>query len=328
MFLDEAVIRLKAGDGGDGCVSFRREKYVPKGGPDGGDGGDGGNIIIESDPHKTTLQDFKFKRHHKADSGQHGKGKNKTGRGGEDLILKVPLGTVIKDEDTGKILADFTKPGLQIVLAKGGRGGRGNNHFKSSTMQTPKFAEKGALGEEKKIRLELKLLADVGLVGFPNAGKSSLLARISAARPQIADYPFTTKTPNLGVVTLDFRTFVVADIPGLIEGAHAGDGLGDKFLRHIERTRVLIHIIDLASMDGRDPIRDYININNEMKLYSPKLMEKPQVVALNKIDLPQAKENLEKTLAHLQKCGHEVFVISAATGEGILPMLKKVAEKL
>lgn len=327
MFYDTAKIYVKAGDGGDGVVSFRREKYVPEGGPDGGDGGRGGNVILVVDEGLRTLVDFKYKRHYKAERGQHGRGKNMHGRAGEDLILRVPPGTVVKDAETGEVLADLTEPGAQVVVAQGGRGGRGNARFLSNKNKAPRLAEKGEPGEERWLLLELKVLADVGLLGFPNAGKSTLISRISAARPKIADYPFTTLTPNLGVVNLgEGKSFVVADIPGLIEGAHRGAGLGHDFLRHLERTRVLVHLVDLASWE-HEPIEAYRIINRELELYSPELSQKPQIVAANKIDLPEARERLD---GFIQALGPEVTVvpISAVTGEGVQELLHKVAARL
>lgn len=327
MFYDTARIYLKAGDGGNGVVSFRREKFVPEGGPDGGDGGRGGNIAFIVDEGLRTLVDFKYKRHYKAERGQHGQGKNKHGRSGQDLILRVPPGTLIRDADTGEILADLTIPGQKIIVARGGRGGRGNARFLSNKQRAPKIAEKGEPGEERWLQLELKLLADVGLLGFPNAGKSTLISRISAAKPKIADYPFTTLTPNLGVVSVEEgKSFVVADVPGLIEGAHQGVGLGHDFLRHLERTRVLIHVIDLSSLE-QEPAMAFRIINRELQLYSPELSKKPQVVAANKIDIPQAKEKLEPLIKAL---GPEipVFPISAVTGEGVKELLYHVQAML
>ncbi|HHW07687.1 MAG TPA: GTPase ObgE [Clostridia bacterium] len=327
MFYDTAKIYVKAGDGGDGVISFRREKYVPEGGPDGGDGGRGGNVVLIVDEGLRTLVDFKYKRHYKAERGQHGRGKNMHGRAGEDLIIRVPPGTVVKDADTGEVLADLIEPGAPVVVAQGGRGGRGNARFLSNKNKAPRMAEKGEPGEEKWLLLELKLLADVGLLGFPNAGKSTLISRISAARPKIADYPFTTLTPNLGVVNLEEgRSFVVADIPGLIEGAHQGAGLGHDFLRHLERTRVLIHLVDLANWE-REPIEAYQIINRELELYSRELSRKPQIVAANKIDLPEARERLDGFVQALGP-GVTVVPISAVTGEGVQELLHQVARLL
>src|SRR5438094_2357706 len=289
MFIDEAKIRVKAGGGGNGCVAFRREKYVPRGGPSGGDGGKGGDIYMESSERHNTLVHFRFNPECEAQSGRHGEGANKTGREGEDIILKVPVGTILYDDDTGEKIHDFSDPDERVVIARGGRGGRGNARFATSVHQAPREHEAGRPGEERVFRLELKLLADVGLLGFPNVGKSSLIARISAARPKIADYPFTTLVPNLGTVGLsDERSFVVADIPGLIEGAHAGAGLGDRFLRHLDRTRLLVHLLD-ASIEGRTPLGDYEAMNRELELYDPALAARPQLVVLNKIDLPDVR---------------------------------------
>jgi len=328
MFIDEATIFVKAGDGGNGCVSFRREAFVPKGGPNGGDGGDGGSVILEASSSMKTLMDFKYKSHFNATSGANGMGKNMTGRSGEDLIIKIPCGTVIYEKETGKEIADFTADGQRLVIARGGRGGKGNQHFATPTRQAPRFAYPGKPGEEINLRLHLKILADVGLIGCPNAGKSTLLSRISSAHPEIAAYPFTTKSPNLGVVKFgDWSTFVAADIPGLLEGAHGGTGLGDKFLKHIERTRILIHVIDAAGIDGRDPADDYKSINKELKLFNKELASKPQIVALNKMDLPEAKKNLSKIKKALPK-KVKVFPISGATGEGIDKLILEAAKML
>src|SRR5690606_21869416 len=276
VFLDTARIYVKGGDGGHGAVSFRREKYVPAGGPDGGDGGRGGDVILEVDEGLWTLMDFKYRVHYKAENGRNGEGANRYGRDGADLIIKVPPGTAVKDEATGEYLADLTEPGQRVVVARGGRGGRGNAQFKTSVRQAHRFADKGEPGEERWLSLELRVLAVVGLVGMANAGKSTLLSRVSAARPNIAPYPFTTLTPNLGVVSLGIgQSFVVADIPGLVEGAHAGVGLGHDFLRHVERTRVLIHVVDVSGLEGRDPVDDFRVINEELRLYRPELAEKP-----------------------------------------------------
>ena len=322
MHLDRAKIHVKAGDGGNGCISFRREKFVPRGGPDGGDGGKGGDVIFEASPHLSTLIDQIYTRHYKAQNGEHGKGKLMHGKDGENLIVKVPVGTIIRDAETGELIADLDEPGKRALVVRGGIGGRGNAHFKSSTYQAPRVAEKGEPGEEKWLELELKLIADVGLVGLPNVGKSSLLARASAAKPKIADYPFTTLSPNLGLVRLaPEKSFVMADIPGLIEGAHEGAGLGDEFLRHVERTKLLIHMIDASGCEGRDPWEDYHIINREISLYNPRLSKLPQIIALNKIDLPQAKENLPRLLEFFHKEGRRAFPISALTGEGVHELL-------
>lgn len=322
LFFDEAIIKVRAGRGGNGCVSFRREKYVPFGGPNGGHGGAGGNVYLRVNPQLNTLLPFAHQRHFAAENGQHGMGKGMHGRDGADLYIEVPPGTTVRDAQTGELLGDLTQPGQELLVARGGRGGRGNEAFKSPTRQAPRFAEKGAPGEERTLRLELRLIADVGVVGKPNAGKSTLLARVSAARPKIADYPFTTLTPNLGVVEVDGRTFVMADIPGLIEGAHMGAGLGLQFLRHVERTRLLVHLLDGSSPD---PAADYAAINRELALYSAKLAAKPQIVALNKLDLPEARARWAPLRKEL---GEEVLGISAVTGEGISGLLRVIIERL
>jgi len=327
MFYDQARIYVKAGDGGNGVVAFRREKYVPEGGPSGGDGGRGGNVVLRADEGLRTLVDFRYKRHYKAERGEHGQGKNMHGRSGEDLILRVPVGTVVKDEETGEILGDLTEHGQELIVAKGGRGGRGNARFVSSTNKAPMIAENGEPGEERWLILELKLLADVGLVGFPNVGKSTLISRVSAAKPKIADYHFTTLVPNLGVVDVDGESFVVADIPGLIEGAHTGAGLGHDFLRHTERTRLLVHVLDISGSEGRDPLRDFQIVQDELRLYNPQLAERPMVIAANKMDLPGAKENLERLQKEYGDC-YQIFPISAATGEGIKPLIYHIAKIL
>ncbi|NLW16639.1 MAG: GTPase ObgE [Firmicutes bacterium] len=322
MFIDQVKIYVKAGDGGDGMASFRREKYIPHGGPSGGDGGRGGNVLLTVSPHVNTLLDLRYRKHYRAERGENGGSNNKHGRNGQDLVIAVPPGTIVYDDDTGQPLADLTELEQTAIVAKGGRGGRGNARFATSTRQAPTFAEKGEPGEERNLRLELKLLADVGLVGFPNAGKSTLLAQVSAARPKIADYPFTTLTPNLGVVSVDGQSFVMADIPGLIAGAHRGQGLGHEFLRHIERTRVILHVVDAAAWEGRDPLEDFHTINFELAQYAPELAERPQIVALNKMDLPQAQERAAALTRELEAMGHLVFPISAATGQNVLPMLR------
>ncbi len=327
MFVDKARIYVKGGDGGRGAVAFRREKYVPFGGPSGGDGGDGGDVILKVDEGLRTLVDFKYQRHFRAGRGQHGGGKNKHGARGEDLVIKVPPGTLVRDADTGEVLADLVEPGQECLVARGGRGGRGNARFASARRKAPRFAEKGEPGEERHLSLELKVLADVGLVGFPNAGKSTLISRISAAKPKIADYPFTTLTPNLGVVTRGpGRSFTVADIPGLIEGAHLGSGLGHEFLRHIERTRLLVHVLDLSDMTGRDPVEDFHKINRELELYSPALARREQIVCANKLDLPEARDKLARLTRELE--GRRVVGISAVTGEGVERLLDLIEERL
>lgn len=329
MFIDRAKIYIKSGNGGDGAVSFRREKYIPAGGPDGGDGGKGGDVIFMVDESMRTLIDFKYKKHYVAESGKNGSGSNCTGKYGKDLIIKVPPGTIIKDEKTGRVLADLVKPGEYIVAAKGGKGGKGNQHFATSSRQAPKFAQKGEPGEERWVILELKLLADVGLIGYPNVGKSTLLSVVTAARPKIADYPFTTLTPNLGVVDLGMgESFVLADIPGLIEGAHKGAGLGHEFLKHVERTKLLIHLVDVAAIEGRDPIQDFENINRELSQYNLKLAQKPQIVAANKTDLPDADNNLKTFTEYIESKGYKVFPISAATGKGVRELMLHAAEML
>ena len=326
MFFDEAKIYVKGGDGGNGCVSFRREKYVPFGGPNGGDGGKGGDVYLVVNPHLNTLVAFKRQRHFKAQRGGHGRGKNQTGRSGEDLVIEVPPGTVVRDAKTGEFIADLTEPGQKVLVARGGRGGRGNAAFATPTNQAPRIAERGEPGQERWLHLELKLIADVGIVGVPNAGKSTLLAAVSAARPKIADYPFTTLEPNLGVVALDEATsFVMADIPGLIEGASRGAGLGHTFLRHIERTRLIVHLLDGASPN---PLRDYETINEELALFDEKLAAKPQLVVLNKIDLPQAQAIWPAVKEAIEARGKPILSISALTGQGVREMLGRVAEML
>lgn len=330
MFYDSAKIYVKAGDGGNGIVSFRREKYVPEGGPNGGDGGRGGDIILLAEQGLRTLIDFKYRRHYKAERGEHGQGKNMHGRAGQDSIIKVPVGTIVKNAETGEVLADLVRHAQQVTIAKGGRGGRGNARFLSNQNKAPRLAEKGEPGQELWLNLELKLLADVGLVGLPNAGKSTLISKISAAKPKIADYPFTTLTPNLGVVKIDEQSFVVADVPGLIEGAHAGAGLGHGFLKHLERTRVLIHVVDMGAGSGTgqhgavDPYQAFLTINNELQLYKPELAQRPQIIAANKMDLPGAEENLDAFKAKVSDY-YAVFPVSAVTGEGLEPLLRKAS---
>lgn len=325
MFFDRAKIYVKAGDGGDGIVAFRREKYVPRGGPAGGHGGKGGDVILEVDPQLNTLIHFKNRIHFKAERGAHGGGKNMTGAGGADLVIPVPPGTIAREAGTGRLLADLTQAGQRAVVARGGRGGRGNTAFKSSTNQAPRMAERGLPGEELWLELELKLIADVGLVGVPNAGKSTLLSVVSQARPKIADYPFTTLQPNLGVVLLDHRDLVMADIPGLIEGAHAGAGLGDQFLRHIERSRLLVHLLNGASAD---PLAEFEQINQELRLFSPRLAAKPQLVVLNKIDLPEARVHWPAVQARAAALGWPAYKISAVTQEGVRPLVAALFEQL
>jgi len=325
-FIDEVKIQVRAGNGGAGCVSFRREKFIPLGGPDGGDGGKGGDVVFEVSASMSTLLDLRHRPHLKAGRGAHGMGKNRHGANGKDLCVHVPAGTIIKDAETGELLADLTEPGQKVVLLRGGRGGQGNARFATSTNKAPKFAQPGEPGGERIFRLELKLLADVGLFGFPSVGKSSFIAKISAARPKIADYPFTTLTPNLGVVSYkNFRSFVVADIPGLIEGAHRGAGLGHRFLRHVERTRLLLHILDLSHMPERDPIREYEALNRELVLFDELLGEKPQIVVINKIDLPNVRENVEIVRPFFSRLGIRVFPVSAVTGEGMPVLMDEIA---
>ncbi len=323
LFFDEAKIYAQAGDGGNGCVSFRREKFVPRGGPDGGHGGKGGDVVLVVNPHLNTLLSFHKRSHWRAARGAHGQGSNKHGKNGADLLVPVPRGTIARDAETGELIADLVNPDDRAVVARGGRGGRGNAAFVSSTHQAPRWAEKGEPGESRTILLELKLLADIGIIGLPNAGKSTLLASVTAARPKIADYPFTTVTPNLGVAIVDDREIVLADIPGLIEGAHAGAGLGDRFLRHIERTRVLIHLLD-GALD--DPLAAFDTINRELAQYDPRLAAKPQIIALNKIDLPSAQAAWERVRQALSPRG-AVFAISAATGQGVRDLLRAAAKR-
>src|ERR1035438_138827 len=317
MFIDEVRIRVKAGDGGNGCLAFRREKYVPRGGPSGGDGGRGGDITMVASTHYNTLLHFRFNPEHTAQRGRHGEGSNRSGREGESIELSVPVGTIVYDADSGELLHDFTQAGDRFLVARGGRGGRGNQHFATSTHQAPTEHEDGRPGQEKKLRLELKLLADVGLVGFPNSGKSTLISRISAARPKIADYPFTTLIPNLGVAQLsDFRSFVVADMPGLIEGAHLGHGLGIQFLRHIERTRLLVHLVDMSET-GRDVVEDFATIMGELASFSDDLARKPMFVVASKMDASQDPSRVEALRQIAQARGLPFFEISSATGQGI-----------
>ncbi len=326
MFYDEAKIHVKGGDGGDGCVAFRREKFVPHGGPAGGNGGDGGDVVLYTDPHLSTLYRFSKKVHFKAPRGEHGRGKNQRGASGEDVRIGVPPGTMVYDAESGEMVGDLTEPGQELTVAHGGSGGRGNASFVSSTNQAPRLAEHGESGQERWLRLELKLLADVGLVGMPNAGKSTLLSATTAAKPKIAAYPFTTLQPNLGVVALDPETeFVLADIPGLIEGASEGKGLGHEFLRHIERTRVLIHLIDGLSAD---PLADFAAINEELAAFNESLTRKPQLVAFNKIDIPEARERWPEVEEELEAQGYPAMAISAATHENARELLYRAAQML
>jgi GTP-binding protein len=332
MFIDEATIRIKAGDGGNGCVAFRREAYEPRGGPSGGDGGDGGDVIMESSERHNTLVHFRFNPEYKAQRGQHGMGSNCTGKQGEDIVLKVPVGTIVYDSETGQKVYDFSRPDDRIIIAKGGRGGRGNARFATSTHQAPREHDDGRPGEERTFRLELKLLADVALIGYPNVGKSTLISRLSAARPKIADYPFTTLQPNLGVVSVgearEERSFVVADIPGLIEGAHTGAGLGTQFLRHIERTRLLVHLVDVSDTSVQpDPVKDVKVINGELESFGAKLEEKPMIMVASKIDAAN-RDKLAKLKRYCKKHGLELFPISAVTGKGLDELKYAMAKKV
>ena len=329
MFVDEVDIHVSAGNGGNGCLSFRREKFVPRGGPDGGDGGAGGSVYIVATPTKNTLIDFRYHPEFDAKRGAHGQGSNKTGHSGSDLEIPVPIGTLVfeKNAETGELttLADLTTDGQRVLVARGGRGGRGNAKFVSSTNRAPRRTEPGGKGEERSLRLQLKLIADAGLVGFPNAGKSTLISRISAARPKIADYPFTTLSPNLGVVSLpDDRSFVVADVPGLIEGAHQGHGLGHQFLRHIERTKVLVHLVDVSGASGRDPIRDFDTILDELRLFDPKVAAKPMIVAASKMDAVDDLSRVDALERHVHDRGLPFFRISAVAGIGVDTLLESM----
>ena len=324
MFIDKAKIIIVSGAGGDGMVAFRREKYVPRGGPSGGDGGKGGSVYLKADSGLNTLIHFRRKRKFAAEKGENGGAKEMYGKGGEDIIIDVPLGTMVYDNDTNELLADMVHQDQMVLIAKGGKGGRGNTHFATSAVRAPTYAEKGEPGESKEIRLELKVLADVGLIGFPSVGKSSLIRKVSGARPEVAAYHFTTLTPSLGVVNLDeTRSFVMADIPGLIEGASQGVGLGHEFLRHVERSRVLIHVLDIAGSEGRDPLSDFEIINNELEIYSPALAQKKQIVAGNKIDLITNRTELEQIKQQIESKGYSFFPICTLTGEGIKSLLEK-----
>lgn len=328
-FIDYTTVHVKAGDGGRGSVSFRREKYVPRGGPDGGDGGRGGHVIFRATKELNTLLDFRYRHDYLAERGQHGQKKKMHGRDGKDLVISVPVGTLIKDGETEEVLADLDREGMEELIAKGGRGGLGNSHFATPTRQVPRFAQPGEPGEERSLILELKLLADVGLVGLPNAGKSTLISVISSSRPKIADYPFTTLIPNLGVVKHeDYRSFVVADIPGLIEGAHRGVGLGFQFLRHVERTSMLLHLVDISEHGESDPVDDLLKINGELKLYGEKLSEKPQAVVGSKLDVAGNKERLNRLSSYCKKEGLDFFPVSAATGRGIKKLLAYASGKI
>ena len=326
-FIDEAMITVQSGDGGKGCVSFRREKFIPRGGPDGGDGGKGGDIILSTTSRKRTLYHFKYQKHFKAENGSHGQGKQKTGKNGRNLTIELPLGTLVIDADTGHLIKDLVNTGETFVILKGGRGGQGNTKFKTSTHRTPRFAQPGEPGETRTLKLELKLLADVGIIGLPNAGKSTLISAISSARPKIANYPFTTLAPSLGVVQTGWsEPFVVADIPGLIKGAHQGTGLGIKFLRHIERTRILVHLIDASSIDPDDPLDQYHTINQELAMYDEKLAKKPQIVVLNKLDLSGVRKSADIFQSAVKD--KEVVFISALTGQGLEQLKSQIVQLL
>jgi GTP-binding protein len=329
VFVDEIDIFVKGGDGGAGCVSFRREKYVPRGGPDGGDGGDGGSVWLQADPALNTLLDYHYKRHYHAERGQHGKGANRHGASGADLVLRVPVGTVVTDRDRGEVLGDLAVPGDRLLAIAGARGGRGNARFATSTNRAPRQADLGRPGDGRWLRLELKLLADVGVVGFPNAGKSTLVSRLSAARPKIADYPFTTLAPTLGIVRVDHdRSFVIADLPGLIPGAAEGRGLGHQFLRHTERTRLLLHVLDLDPSNGRDPLADLAVINDELRAYSEALAARPQIIVANKADLAESAQRRRPVEEYASRHGLPLHVVSAATGAGLADLLRGIAARL
>ena len=328
MFVDYTKIIIKSGDGGNGAASFRREKYIAAGGPDGGDGGKGGDIYFEASKDKNTLIDFRFNRKFKAGNGENGSGKNCYGKYGEDLTIKVPVGTVIKDAETGKVVADLSQVGQKELILKGGRGGRGNMHFATATRQAPRFAEDGEKGEEKEVILELKLLADVGLLGFPNVGKSTFLSTVTEARPKIANYHFTTLEPNLGVAKVGDDSFVIADIPGIIEGASEGVGLGIQFLRHVERTRLLLHFIDVSGIEGRNPLEDYHTINEELKKYSEKLSKRKQIIVATKADVIQDESNYNELAQYAKDNNIEIYKISSVTGEGVQELLEKVVAEL
>jgi GTP-binding protein len=325
MFVDRVAIFVQGGAGGNGCLSFRREKYAPRGGPNGGDGGHGGNVIVRASQSHTNLAHLSHQRHWKAERGEHGQGSDCFGRGGEDLIIEVPGGTLLRDRDRGHLLSDLKEAGAEVVVARGGKGGHGNAHFKSSTNQAPRQVEKGHPGESRWITMELKVIADVGLIGLPNAGKSTLLSRISRAHPEIADYPFTTKYPNLGTVVAGEHNFVVADIPGLIEGAHSGHGLGHEFLRHVERTSLLVHLVEAVPIDGSDPLKNYQTIRNELTQYSPALAERPELLVVTKLDVTGAAEAREQIGRDL---GREVPAISAVTGQGIPQLIHRIIAML
>ena len=329
MFVDEVRIKVRSGRGGDGVVAFRREKFIPRGGPAGGDGGKGGDVVLAVDPQLGTLVDFQYQPNHTAEGGTRGGSSRKTGKDGADVVVRVPQGTLVYDEDTDELLADLDAAGSRVLVCRGGRGGRGNQHFATPSNQAPEIAERGEPGEERRLRLELRLVADVGVIGFPNVGKSTLISVVSAARPKIADYPFTTLQPNLGVVRLGIdRSFVIADMPGLIVGAHEGAGLGDRFLRHISRTRLLIHMLDAAALEGRDPLDDFDAINQELALYGEPLPSLPQIVALNKLDLPDAEELAELTAENLRSRGYQCFAVSAATRQSVDELMEACWSRL
>ncbi len=329
MFVDKAKISIKAGNGGNGKISFRREKYVPNGGPDGGDGGKGGDVVFEVDESMRTLMDFRYKRKHSATNGDDGGAIDMFGSSADDCVIKVPPGTVIREVESGFVIADLKKPGERFIAAKGGKGGKGNVHFATATRQAPRFAQPGGKGDELSVELELKLIADVGLLGFPNVGKSTFLSVVTSARPKIANYHFTTLHPNLGVVDLgEGRSFVLADIPGIIEGAHEGVGLGIDFLRHVERTKILVHVVDTSGIEGRDPLDDFNKINEELKMYSPKLALKPQILACNKMDIPESEENIEVLRKNLEGRVQGIYPISAATKQGLKPLLERIWTEL
>jgi GTP-binding protein len=328
-FIDETKVRVIAGDGGRGCVAFRREKFVPRGGPSGGNGGRGGDVVMEADPQLTTLLDLRYQKQYKAGRGQHGMGSDCHGRRGDDRVIQVPVGTIIRDAASGELMGDLKVAGERLVVAAGGRGGKGNAHFVSSTHRGPRFAQPGEPGEDKELQIELRLLADAGIIGLPNAGKSTLISVISAVRPKIADYPFTTLVPNLGVVSYgNQQSFVIADIPGLIEGAHAGQGLGDKFLRHVMRTRVLVHLLDASDINENDPLENWRAVNRELELFDPELIKKPQIVVASKIDIPEARANARLLARKLPKKFAPLYSISAVTGEGVKHLLQRIGALL
>ena len=328
-FIDQAKVYVKAGNGGRGCVSFRREKFIPRGGPNGGDGGRGGHIIFIADTNVNTLLDIKLKQHYRAEKGDHGKGKDMHGRNGKNLVIRVPMGTMVKEAETGEMLVDLTKKEQRFIVAEGGRGGLGNCHFKSATRQAPRFAQPGEPGDEKDLVLELKLLADVGLLGLPNAGKSTLISALSSARPKIADYPFTTLAPILGVVTYgNYGSFVIADIPGLIEGAHKGTGLGFQFLRHVERTSILLHLVDISEMAEGDPVENFTKINNELNLYNSDLMKKLQIVAATKLDIKGDGKRLDRLAQYCKDKSYDFYPVCSVTGDGLKELTSHLAKKV